>query len=189
MLHSSTEMTAEQHMPSVLDPRRALQIYPAILGLCAKMIWWSSPFHSLQATILLPICLSALGPESNEHVELRGMSIQVRFLYSKGCLHSRMASGADPDILGPVSQIQDSRILDDPGIFGSKMAVLAFTSSLVRTLNLVKVVSSAPSRARAARAWQYILEYCEIWSVMRMMAVRDRVQVPLEGAERITCEY
>jgi hypothetical protein len=149
MPQASTEMIAEQNMPSVLDPRRALQIYSAILGLCAKMILWSSPSHILQATILLPIYFFALGPESNAHAELRGKSIQVSCLYPKGCLHSRIASGADPDILGPVSQIQERQILEDP---------LAFTSSLVRNLNFVKVVSSAPSRTKAAQAQQYILE-------------------------------
>jgi hypothetical protein len=97
-----------------------------------------------------------------------------------------MASGADPDILGPVSQIQERRMVEDPGIFGSKMAVLAFTSSLVSNLNLVKVRSSAPSRTIAARARQYTLENCATWSVMRTMAERDRVRTPLDGAERIT---
>ena len=158
MLYASTEMTAEQHMLSVLDPRWAPPIYPAILGLCAKMILWSSPSHILQAAILLPICCYALGPESNEHAELQAKSICKSVVYPEGCLHSRIASGADPDILGPVSQIQERRILEDPGMFGSKMVVLAFTSSWVRTLNLVKVVSSAPSRASAAQARQYTLE-------------------------------
>jgi hypothetical protein len=69
-----------------------------------------------------------------------------------------MASGADPDNLGPVSQIQERHILEDPGMLGFKMAVLAFTSSLVRTLNLLNVVSSAPSQTNAARARQYTLE-------------------------------
>jgi len=67
-------------------------------------------------------------------------------MYPESGLHSRMTSGADSDIW-LVFQIQESRILKDPGIFGSKMAVLALTSSLVRTLNLFKVVLSAPSRS------------------------------------------
>jgi len=100
-----------------------------------------------------------------------------------------MASGADPAILGPVSQIHERRMVEDPGIFGSKIAVLAFTSSLESNLNLVKVRSSTPSRTIAARAWQYTLENCATWSLMRIMAVRDRVRTPLEGADRITCEY
>jgi hypothetical protein len=104
-------------------------------------------------------------------------------------LHSRIASGADPDSRGPVAQIQDRRMFEDPGIFGSKMAVLAFTSSLVSNRNFAKVGSSAPSRTIAARARQYTLENCATWSVMRMIAERDRVRTPLEGAERITCEY
>ena len=62
-----------------------------------------------------------------------------------------MALGADPDTRAPVSQIQDSRIVDDPGVFGSKIAVLALTSSLVSSLNLFNIFSSAPSRTMAAR--------------------------------------
>ena len=116
------------------------------------------------------------------------MSIQDEISGHNG-LHSRMASGADPGVLGPVSQIQESRRLEDPGMFGFKMAVLAFTSSLVRSLNLFNVGSSAPSRTIAARARQYTLEYCAIWSEIRRMAIRDRVRVPFEGASRITCEY
>jgi hypothetical protein len=80
-------------------------------------------------------------------------------------------------------------MVEDPGIFGSKMAVLAFTSSLVSSWNFVKVGSSAPSRTIAARARQYTLENWATWSVMRMIADRDRVRAPLDGAERITCEY
>jgi hypothetical protein len=63
-----------------------------------------------------------------------------------------MPSGANPVNLGPVSQIQESQRVKDPGIFGSRMAVLAFTSSLERSLNLINVCSSAPSRTMAALA-------------------------------------
>jgi hypothetical protein len=80
MLYASTEMTAEQHMLSVLDPRWAPQIYRAIPGLCAKMILSSTPSHILQAAILLPICFFGLGPESNEHAELQAKSIKVLYI-------------------------------------------------------------------------------------------------------------
>lgn len=100
-----------------------------------------------------------------------------------------MASGDDPDILGPVSQIHDSRIFDDPGMFGFKIAVLAFTSSLERSLNLFNVSWSAPSQTIAVRARLYTLEYCEIWSVICTIVDRDLVHMLFEGADRITCEY
>ena len=70
-------MTAAQHMPSDLDLGWVPHIYPAILGPCVKTILWSSPSHILQAAILLPIGLFALGPESNAHAELQDKSIQV----------------------------------------------------------------------------------------------------------------
>ena len=104
-------------------------------------------------------------------------------------LHSCIVSDADPEFLSPVCQIQESRRVEDPGMFGSKIAVLAFTSSLQRSLNLFKVDWSAPSRTIAARAQLYTLEYCAIRSEMFWMADRDRVRIALDGAERITCEY
>jgi hypothetical protein len=100
-----------------------------------------------------------------------------------------MVSGADPDILVPVSHIQESRRVVDPEVFGSKMAVLAFTSSRDRSLNLLNVRSSAPSRTIAARARLYTLEYWDIRSVAFKIVDRARVRMPFVGAERITCEY
>ena len=100
-----------------------------------------------------------------------------------------MVSAADPPDPDPVAQIHESCRDVDPGMFGSIMAVLAFTSSLTRTLNLFKVRSSAPSQTIAARARQYTREYCEIRSEILRMTDRDRVRAPLVGAERSTCEY
>ena len=60
-------------------------------------------------------------------------------------LHSCIASGDNPDIPAPVSQIQESRSVEDPGMFGSKMSVLAFISALKRGLNLFNVHLSALS--------------------------------------------
>ena len=67
-------------------------------------------------------------------------------------LHSRMVSAAEPDSPDPVSQIHESRRVEDPGMLGFKIAVLAFTSSLVSSLYVLNVRSSAPSRTIAARA-------------------------------------
>ena len=35
-----------------------------------------------------------------------------------------MVSGADPDVQTPVFQIQESQILEDPGMFGFRIAML-----------------------------------------------------------------
>ena len=69
-----------------------------------------------------------------------------------------MVSGVEPDVLPPIPQIQDNRRAEDPGLFGFRIAVLAFTSSLESSRNVFKVASSAPNRTIAARARQYILE-------------------------------
>jgi hypothetical protein len=104
-------------------------------------------------------------------------------------LSLQLASGADPDNWGPVSQIQESQIVEDPGVMGSKIAVLAFTLSLERTLNLFKMTSSAPSWTIAARAQLYTQEYCATLSEIFRMADRERVRMALDGAKCITCEY
>ena len=86
-----------------------------------------------------------------------------------------MVSAADPSIPDPVAQIHERRRVEDPGILGFTIAVLAFTSSLERTWYVLNVFSSAPSRTIAARARLYTLEYCEIQLESFLIVVRDRV--------------
>ena len=69
-----------------------------------------------------------------------------------------MVSGANPDVRTPVSQIQESRILEDPGMFGLRIAVLALMLSFERRWNVLSVRSSALSRTIATRARLYALE-------------------------------
>ena len=69
-----------------------------------------------------------------------------------------MVSGADPDVQTPVSQIQESQILEDPGMFGLRIAVLALMSSFERRWNVLSVRSSAPSWTIATQARLYALE-------------------------------
>lgn len=76
---TSIETTAEQHMPSGPDRRSALHTYSATLGPCAKMILLSIASHISQASILLPICVFAIGPESNEHAELRVSQYEIKY--------------------------------------------------------------------------------------------------------------
>jgi len=78
MPFASIETIAELHMPLVPDPRLAPQIYPAILGPCARTTLWSIPSHIAQVEILLPICFFVHGPESNEHAELHEKSIKAK---------------------------------------------------------------------------------------------------------------
>ena len=125
MQYFSIEMTAEQHMPLVWDQHLALQTYPPIVGPCAKMTLLSIASHISQAAVPLPIYFFVLGPGSSAHAEL--WDSQFKSWVQHHGLHSHMASGAEPGILDPVSQIQESRRVEDPEIFGSRMAVLAFT--------------------------------------------------------------
>ena len=69
-----------------------------------------------------------------------------------------MVSGADPDVQTPVFQIQESQILEDPGMFGFRIAMLAFTSSFERSWNVLSVCSSTLSQIIATLDWLYTLE-------------------------------
>jgi len=100
----------------------------------------------------------AQGLRSSEHDELQDSQYKVKYRNQHHGIHSRMVSGADPDVFPPVSQIQESRILEDPGMFGFRTAVLAFTSSFERSWNVPNVRSSAPSRTIASQAQLYTLE-------------------------------
>jgi hypothetical protein len=73
-------------------------------------------------------------------------------------IHSRIASRVDPAAFPFISQIQESRIEDDPVMFGFKIAVLVFTSSLESNWNVFKVRSSAPSQTIAAWTQLYTLQ-------------------------------
>src|SRR5438309_1637996 len=112
--------------------------------------------HISQAAVPLPIYFFALGPGSSAHAEL--WDSQFKSWVQHHGLHSHMASGAEPGILDPVSQIQESRRVEDSEIFGSRMAVLTFTSFLNRSWNVFNVCSSALSWTIAAQAPLYTLE-------------------------------
>jgi hypothetical protein len=104
-------------------------------------------------------------------------------------IHSRIASGVDPAAFPFVSQIQESRIEDDPVMFGFKIAVLAFTSSLSSNRNVFKVRSSVPSRTIADQTRLYTLQQCEIRSEAFLITARDLVQMAFECVPRMTWEY
>jgi len=130
---TSIGTTAEQHMLSVPNRCSALQTYPAILVPSATMPLLSIPSHISKGPVPLPIYFFALGLGSSEHDELQDSQYKVKYRNQHHGVHSRMVSGADPDVFPPVSQIQESRILEDPGMFGFRTAVLAFTSSFERS--------------------------------------------------------
>jgi len=155
---TSIGTTAEQHMLSVLNWRLALQTYPPILGPSATMPLLSIPFHISKGPVSLPIYSFALGLRSSEHDELQDSQYKVKYRNQHHGVHSRMVSGADPDVFPPVSQIQESQILEDPGMFSFRTAVLAFTSSFERSWNVPNVRSSAPSQTIASQAQLYTLE-------------------------------
>jgi len=69
-----------------------------------------------------------------------------------------MVSGADPDVWTPVSQIQESQILEDPGMFSFRIAMLAFTSSFERSWNVLSVQLSTLSWIIATLDQLYTLE-------------------------------
>ena len=155
---TSIGTTAEQHMLLVPNRRSALQTSSAILGPSATMPLLSIPSHISKVPVPLPIYFFVLGPGSSEHDELQDSQYKVEYRNQHHGIHSHMVSGADPDVFPPVSQIQESRILEDPGMFGFRTAVLAFTSSFERTWNVLNVRSSALSRTIASRAQLYTLE-------------------------------
>src|SRR5438445_13193286 len=102
----SIETTAKQHMPLVLDRHLAVQTYPPIVGPCAKMTLLSIASHISQAAVPISIYFFVLGPGSSAHAELWDSQFKSQVQYYG--LHFRMASGAAPGILDPVSQIQES---------------------------------------------------------------------------------
>ena len=128
---TSIGMTAEQHMLSVLNWHSALQTYPPILRPSATMPLLSIPSHISKGPVPLPIYSFALRLRSSEHDELQDSQYKVKYRKQHHGIHSRMVSGADPDVFPPVSPIQESRILEDPGMFSFRTAVLAFTSSSI----------------------------------------------------------
>ena len=73
-------------------------------------------------------------------------------------LHSCIVSDADPAVFLLIFQIQESRSDEELGMFGLRIAILAFTSSLDKTQNFFNVESSAPSQTIAIWALLYTRE-------------------------------
>jgi len=155
---TSIGTTVAQHMLLVPNQHSALRTYPAILGPSATMPLLSIPSHILKGPVPLPIYFFVLGLGSSEHDELQDSQYKVEYWNQHHGIHFRMVSGADLDVFPPVSQIHESRILEDPGMFSFRTAMLAFTLFFERSWNVPNVHSSAPSRTIASRARLYTLE-------------------------------
>jgi len=157
---TSIGTTAEQHMLSVPNQCSALRTYPAILVPSATMPLLSIPSHTRisKGPVPLPIYFFALRLGSSEHDKLQDSQYKVKYRNQHHGVQSHMVSGANPDVFPLVSQIQESRILEDPGMFSFRTAMLAFTSSFERSWNVPNVCSSAPSRTIASWARLYTLE-------------------------------
>jgi hypothetical protein len=158
MPYTSIGMTALLHMPWDPDQHSTFDIYPAMPGPSTKILLWSIAFHIRQAAALRSIYSFVLRPESNEHTELENSQYKSLCPTRHWDIHLRIASGVEPAILAFVSQIHESRMVDDPMMFRFRIAVLAFTSSLESNQNVLRVRSSVLSQTITARARLYTLQ-------------------------------
>ena len=85
-------------------------------------------------------------------------------------------------------QIQDSLRCVDPGSFGFTIAVLAFTSSGIKTLNWDWIAWSAPSLRNHVRHWLYCQQCTEISRFNFSTAALEWILTPLHGVTQITWE-
>ena len=117
---------------------------------------WSIAFHTQPAETPPPSGCVVREPADNAPVRLLNTistPIQTMKIFTRNVHSSIVLAGAVPRF--PVCHIQESRSCEDPGIFGSWIAVLATVSFLSKILYFWRTEEGASSLSRAALHLQY----------------------------------